>query len=410
MGLASEMKNLTEELLSSFKQRIKENEELVNDVQSTLDGFRKDQMEMAATLHANAAALRKGLARGERERLSAFNGLMSGIHSTIASIQKEVVSIQASTLNLINDFSSDRANMAEELNKFFKAGRTDRKQNEKLRMKEFDALMKSINADIKNINEEVSAIFKNTNNMLTQFEKEHLDMSAELRAELSKNLAERVEYTRTLLNGFQKRLAEISKENQKTAQKLRKDLANGEIERMGDYHRIMKGIQVSIKGIRKEVKDIEKYTGGMLGDLLKNRVDAAASWEKMQTEMDQIRKTGVVKPTKQPAKKAEKKEVKAEAPVEAVKEAPVKVVKETPVKVVKEAPVKEKPIVIAPPKEPMTLEAKVLDYISKHPKGTRISEMELPLGETRMKLGYIAKNLLEAGKVQKIDNIYFPLK
>ena len=33
MGLASEMKNLSEDILASFKNRIKENEELVNDVQ-----------------------------------------------------------------------------------------------------------------------------------------------------------------------------------------------------------------------------------------------------------------------------------------------------------------------------------------------------------------------------------------
>ena len=64
------------------------------------------------------------------------------------------------------------------------------------------------------------------------------------------------------------------------------------------------------------------------------------------------------------------------------------------------------------PPEPvqMTVEEKIVDYINKHPKGVRISEMEEPLGETRMKLGFIAKNLLDAGKVQKVDNIYFPLK
>jgi len=46
MGLASEMKNLSEEILASFKQRIKETEErvqkngeFVNDVQKTLDGI-----------------------------------------------------------------------------------------------------------------------------------------------------------------------------------------------------------------------------------------------------------------------------------------------------------------------------------------------------------------------------------
>jgi len=52
----------------------------------------------------------------------------------------------------------------------------------------------------------------------------------------------------------------------------------------------------------------------------------------------------------------------------------------------------------------------VLDFIAKHPKGVKVSEMEEALGETRMKLGYIAKVLLDEGKVQKIENIYFPLK
>jgi len=58
----------------------------------------------------------------------------------------------------------------------------------------------------------------------------------------------------------------------------------------------------------------------------------------------------------------------------------------------------------------MTLEEKVLDFINKHPNGLRISEMEQPLGETRMKLGFTAKALLEDEKVQKLENIYFPIK
>ncbi|MFZ4591547.1 MAG: hypothetical protein ACOYN6_11150 [Ignavibacteria bacterium] len=34
--------------------------------------------------------------------------------------------------------------------------------------------------------------------------------------------------------------------------------------------------------------------------------------------------------------------------------------------------------------------------------------MEEPLGESRMKIGYVAKKLLDEGKVQKHDNIYYP--
>ena len=55
----------------------------------------------------------------------------------------------------------------------------------------------------------------------------------------------------------------------------------------------------------------------------------------------------------------------------------------------------------------MKLEVRVLDYINQHHQGVRISEMEIPLCETRMKLGFIAKNLLEKGKILKIDNKYF---
>ena len=391
MGLASEMKNLSEDILASFKNRIKENEELVSEVQKTLDGFRKDHQEMANVLKANASALRDGLANGEKERLNSYNELMNGIQSTISTIQQEVVAIQTSTFNLIKVFATDRSQMAEELNQTFVQNRTERMQDEKARLTEF-------NADIKNIKDEVAAIFKNTNEMLATFDKEHHEMSDELKAELSRNLAERVEYTRALLTGFQKRLSEISMENQKMAQNLQKALAKGEVERIKEYNGIMKGIHAAIKGIQKEVQEVQKATSGMLKNYANDREGAVAEWNKMQVAIAKIRKTGVVEQPKQ----AEKKESKAKVAVEPVKQAPIEVVEETPVAV--EAKVEAKTEI------PMTLEEKVLDYINKNPKGVRISEMEGPLGETRMKLGFTAKTLLEDGKVQKIDNAYFPIK
>ena len=423
MGLGSEMKNLSEDILASFKQRIKENEELVNDVQKTLDRFRKDHQEMIAVLNANAAALRKDLAKGvkerlmsEKDRLIAHKDFMKDIHRAISSLQKEVEAIKISAVDLIKKFSEERELIAEELNKFFSKGKADRLKNEKTRMTEFDALMKNINDDIKSINDEVSTIFKNTNDMLNRFEKEHMEMSDELRADLSKNLAERVEYTRSLLNGFQKRLADISNENQQMAQKLRKDLDNGETRRLKDYNGIMKEIHLAIKGIRTDVKNIKNFIAAMLGDFSQNRVQASTEWNTMQNAMAQIRKTGIVPPTKEVIKKVEKQEVKEEIPVEAVKEAPVEAKKEipieapkeTPVKAKKEIPIKEEPTFTSFHEEPKTLEDKVLDYINKHPKGVKVSEMEEPLGETRMKLGFIAKNLLDIGKVLKLENIYYP--
>lgn len=389
MGLATEMKNLSEEIIASFQQRIKEreellkkNQELVIEVQKTLDGFRKDHQEMAAVLKANAAELRAGLAIGEKERLDAHKSMMSNINNTILSIQKEVEDIQTSTINMINEFNIDRKQLADELNKFFKQNKSNRVNAEKTRMKEFGLLMNEINNDIKTINTEVNTIINNTNNMLKNFDREHAEMSAELNASLGKNLAERVEYTHTLLKGFQKNLAKISNENSQMAKKLRKDLADGETARLGEYKTIMSGIHKSIKAIGKEVAEIQKYTNGMLDDHNKDRTQAAAEWKKMQDVISRLKEKEMVTETKIPRKKPEKKEPKEEIPVKA-------------------EPVRE-------PEPEMTLEEKVLDYINKNPTGLKISDLEAPMGETRMKLGYVAKKLLDEGKVLKLENLYFP--
>ncbi len=430
MGLGSEMKNLSDELLASFKQRIQEtediskkNKELVGEVQKTLDGFRKDHQEMASVLNANAQAMRKNLAQSqkdlassEKERLNVYKDLMVNIHGTIASIQTEVGTIQASTVDLIKTFNNDRKNMADELNKFFEQGRADRSEAEKIRMEEFDTLMKNINDDIKAISEriagisqEVVEISKNTNDMLARFEKEHLDMSAELKAELGKSLNERVEYTRTLLKGFSKRLIEIGKENQQMAKTMRQDLANnskniaqGEVQRISDYKDIMKGIQETINGIRKEVNTLQKSTSTMLTDLTKDRGEGAAEWSKMQAAMDQIRESGVMKtPEKKEAAPETMKEVKSVVKKEAAPEKKV----ETKIEKPAEAP---KPKPAAKPAPELSLEDKVLALVNGKPNGLKVSDMEGSLDETRMKIGYVAKKLLDDGKVLKVDNLYFP--
>lgn len=58
----------------------------------------------------------------------------------------------------------------------------------------------------------------------------------------------------------------------------------------------------------------------------------------------------------------------------------------------------------------MNLEDKVLKYIKEHPNGVKISDMEEPLGEKRMKIGFVVNKLFDEGKVQKIDQMYFPIK
>ncbi len=433
------MKNLTEDIIASFKQRIKEteerakkNEELVTEVQKTLDGFQKDHQEMAAVLKANAASLREKLALGEKDRLDTYNNLMSAIHNTIGTIEKEVSTIQSSTLDLLKEFRTKREQMAGELEKMFAQSRADleqnektRMQNEKIRIEEFDAMMKNIGNELKSINDEVQGVFKYSEDLLKRFEKERLEMSTELKSELGKNLSERVAYTRSLLSGFQARLSEISSENQQMADKLRKELGNskkdllkGDAERLKEFKVVMNGIHTAIKAIDNEVKEIQKAASSMVDDFSQDRKQASIIWDKMEETIAQLKKKGDDIPKKE--KKETTKEKSAETAKEKITKAePKPVASKTAVKKekaqveqVSETKVKPKPEPEpkTKPAEPITMEEKILDYINSHPEGVRVSEMEAPLGETRMKLGYIAKHLLDAGKVQKVDNTYFPLK
>jgi len=80
---------------------------------------------------------------------------------------------------------------------------------------------------------------------------------------------------------------------------------------------------------------------------------------------------------------------------------------EVKVRSVKEAIKEEKKEDIASTE--IGVEEKVLEFIKGHSKGVKVGEMEEPLGVIRMRLGVVAKGLLEKGMVRKEENMYFPL-
>lgn len=60
-------------------------------------------------------------------------------------------------------------------------------------------------------------------------------------------------------------------------------------------------------------------------------------------------------------------------------------------------------------KKMLTLEERVLQYIDQNRNGIKISDMESPFGETRMRIGFVVKKLLDEEKIQKVDSLYFPI-
>jgi len=420
MGLANDMQKLADDILASYKtradelqQRLKGNDTMVKEVQEMLQGFRNDHQEIVESIKDNAKKLRADMAEEDQERLKSFKTMMDGINGTISKIQDEVVSIRVSTENMLKDFSNAHQDMTAKMQQEFSDDKNQRAEWNENRMESFNNMMQNIHTDMARINNEVAGIFKDVakfladaDNMMKDFAGEHKEMSAELRANLQASLNDRRKYTKDLLEGFSKRLAEISKENNTMAQNLRNDLdqfRNGLAE--SDMQRL-KDFKVTMGSIQGKVNEIQTFVNTMLGDLKNNRIQASEIWQKLSEAKAKIDQEAV---PAQPAKKAKAKEKAAPAPPkkEAVaKEKPVA----TPPK--KEDAIKEKPAPapekVETPETEVSLDEKVLDYIAKNPNGVKVSDMEGPLGETRMRIGFIAKQLLDEGKLNKVDNLYFP--
>jgi hypothetical protein len=403
MGLANEMKKMSEEILGSYKkraaeyqQRLKENEELVFEVQKTLDGFRKNHLEMAANLHANAATLRANLTQGEVARLNAFSNLMNGIRDSISTIQKEVEDIQHSTADLLIAFSASRGEMAEDLEETFaeaRAGRAkqnqDRETQNQDRLKDFDALMKNIQADVSRSKADVKEILTNAQNLVSKFSSERAEMSVNLRNDLNTNLEERVAFTRTLLKTFHERLAEISKENQQMAEELKNKLLQSRTDLSASDVKRMKDFDQSMGAIRNRVSEIQSSIANLINNLSADRMQAAAEWQGLSDAIAQIKNSSTTPPKSAPVATPKDVEPKKEE------------------EIIEKEPEKEKKQTFDFPKD-MSLEEKVIMYVNAHPEGVKVSDMEEPLGEQRMRIGYVSKKLMDGGKLTKLENAYFP--
>lgn len=385
MGLANDMKSLSEEMLSSFKDRVKNNEELVANVEKKLLQYRDDQKIRGENITLQAEELKKNLEAGEKSRINNYEQLIGSIRNDIKEIEADVINARSSSNSLIKDFSRTRKVMSDELNRDLSEKNQIRVKNEELRMAEYELY-------ITKISDEVSSIFKYTNDMLDKFGNEHKEMSEELKAELSRTRKERFEYTQNLIQNIQSRIKDIGNENDMAALKLRKDLDSGDAERLKEFNSLFEKIS-------SEVQELKKSTADLLGGFKEDRTQGGKYWAEMQEKIAAIR-AGEVKESNKTAEIIKTVvEVKNEPPVIVVKDIPVVEAKEI-------VPIVEIPV----EREQVSLEEKILHYINSHIEGVKVSDMEEPLHETRMKIGFAAKCLLDAGKVSKIENLYYPAK
>ncbi len=55
------------------------------------------------------------------------------------------------------------------------------------------------------------------------------------------------------------------------------------------------------------------------------------------------------------------------------------------------------------------MEELIEKYINSNAGGVKIAEMEETLRQSRLRLGYVTRKLLNEGRVEKIENRYYPV-
>lgn len=184
MGIASDIKQLGEDIIDSYDVRVKAIGQLEGDVHKMLKGFQTEHKEMAANLN-------DFLAKGEKDRLAGFKAMMADTQKFISNLTKEVSS-------MIKRFQKEHKEMADELKDSLAKGETDR-------LKAFKPMMNEIQKGIKGIEAYVK-------NRLKEFSDAHADMSEKLKKELAKYVNDMVKATKKLMGDIQARQKERNTE------------------------------------------------------------------------------------------------------------------------------------------------------------------------------------------------------
>jgi gas vesicle protein len=184
MGIAEDIKNLGEDIVTSYDMRVKAIGVLVKDTHNMLKGFQTEHKEMSDKLKAD-------LAKGEEDRLKNFKAMMAEIQKFVSDIAEEVSA-------MIKRFQEEHKAMANEQRKNLEKGEGDR--------------LKAFNSMIAKIQEGIKEIETYVKNKLKEFSDAHADMSEELKKALAKYVDDMVKATKKLMGDIQKRQEERNAE------------------------------------------------------------------------------------------------------------------------------------------------------------------------------------------------------
>ena len=235
MSLAEEMKNIVEEIVTSYETRIQSIGSIFDTTHQLLEGFHDSFLDTKKVRETLNAELRENLAKNESLRRKDFDNMMQDILSTQDEREKEV-------RNLLKGYLNEQKEMVHTLRDNLAKVTDGLAKGEAGRVKEFQGMIKEILAKQDERKEEVISKLK-------EFQKVQQEMAKGLKELLAKGRELQIKDLKLMLKEFKAQHKErIARQEER----------------------------------REEVKNL-------LGDFKKERVGAAENWRVVQRKMAQRR-------------------------------------------------------------------------------------------------------------------------
>ena len=235
MPLAEDMKNIVEDIISSYETRIQSIGVIFDTTHQLLEGFQESFLDTKQERELLSAELRENLAQNESLRRKDFDNMQQGILSIQDERGKEVRYILK---NYLNEHKEMALALGENLSKVKDA----LANGEAERIKELQVLIKEILAKQDERKNEVTA-----------------------------------------------KLKEFQKQQQELAKNLKGLLAKGRELRIKDLKIMLKEFQAQHKERIAEQSERRRDVRSMLDEFKKERLEAGKNWQDMQEKLTQRR-------------------------------------------------------------------------------------------------------------------------
>jgi len=241
MPLAEDMKNVVEDIISSYQARIQSIEAIFDATGQLLEGFQENLLDTRQEREKINAELRENLARNESLRKKDFDNMMRNILSAQEEREKQVRS-------LLKDYLNEQKEMTHALGANLTEVKDALSKGETQRIKEFHASITETLAEREQRKKEVSSELK-------EFQKNHQEMAQRLKELLTKGKKLRIKDLKLMLAEFK-----IQHKERTARQKERK-----------------KRVQSTLNGFGKERLENARYWQSMQKKMAQRRADSHAA-------------------------------------------------------------------------------------------------------------------------------------